>query len=185
MVLDIVGLRNITLDPGVIINVDGDFDDVTFGLRNPQIADLYASGIGIRIKVRISDSIQPSVPIVFPPINIGPLPPFPIDIQLMDLTLNDYGKWIDVNLLVPCDVDVSWDDVDVDSFHAVVRANPGVFAPFTNGFHTADDAKMLVLPFAEQLTEALRFFVDPIAVGVAWLGGYPNAGFSAGIECPD
>jgi hypothetical protein len=42
----------------------------------------------------------------------NPVPPIPISVDLIDLSVNSRGNWIDVNLLVPCDIDVSWDDGD-------------------------------------------------------------------------
>ncbi len=188
MVLDISGLKDITLDPGIWIGVDGDFDTFTFGLRNPKLADLYVSGIGLRFKVRISDSIQPSIPIVYPPFAIGgpdaPVPPIPISIDFVDLSVNSRGNWIDVNLLVPCDVDVSWDDVDVDQFHAGVDTLPGLFAPFTNGFATTDGGTFLILPFGDEISAPIRFFLDPIMIGLDQLF-FGEGEFDAYIGCPD
>lgn len=182
IVLDVTGLHTVTLEPGIIINVDGNFSNVTFGLRDPRIVDGYASGIGLRFKVRISDSIQPSFPIVFPPVSITGFT-FPIDVHLVDLTVNSRSNWIDINLLVPCDVDVSWDGVDITSYHGFVDTLPGLFAESTNGFTTTDNAKFFVFPFDEGISDFLRFALQPTFIAAMKL--FTGTGsLDAGIRCP-
>jgi hypothetical protein len=181
IVLDIDGLKNVTLDPGVTVGVSGDFAKVKFGLRDPHIVNGYLAGVGLKITVHISDSINPSFPLVFPPIDLENLS-FPISINMVDLSSNSTGNWIDINLLVPCDVDVSWDGVDITSYHAYVDTHPGLLSQFSNGFETTDDGTFLVAPAGDYL-QPLRFFVQPIYILALQI--FKGIGsFDAGIRCP-
>lgn len=79
---------------------------------------------------------------------------FPIDVHLVDLPVNSRSNWIDINLLVPCHVDVSW-----------------------------DGAKFLVFPSDEALSDFLRFSLRPTFVALiqVFVG---KGSFDAGIRCP-
>ena len=78
---------------------------------------------------------------------------------VVDLTSGEFSgqeRWdaviaINLPLLVPCDVDVSWDGVDVTMYHAHITTSPGVFATTTNGFSTTDTAHFLILPEIGQI----------------------------------
>ena len=180
IVLDIDGLKNVTLDPGVIINVDGDFQKLKFGLRDPNVVDGYLGGVGLKVTVHISEDINPSFNLQWPPIDLDFA--FPLDINMVDLTSNSTANWIDINLLVPCDVDVDWDGVDITAYHGYVDTHPGLLAEFSNGFETTDNAKFIVAPAGDYL-DRVRFYLQPIYI--LYLKLFEDRGsFDAGIRCP-
>jgi hypothetical protein len=181
--LDVTQFTNLEVSPGIVVDVKGDYDDFGFQLRNPQLVDSMISGIGLKIRVHIADGIEPTIPLGTMP-DWAPDVPIPMNVDFINLNSSEQADWINLNLLVPCDVDVSWDGVDITSYHAHITTSPGLFATTTNGFTTDDAAHFLILPEIGQLLGGvLELILNPLVVAFDQLI-YGEGSFGAHIGCP-
>ena len=184
IVIDARDFRTLEVSPGIIVDVSGDYSEFAFQLRDPNLVDTEIGGLGLKIRVHIADGINPAIPIGTTP-SLLSMVPIPVDVDFIDFSSDEKADWIDVNLLVPCDVDVSWDGVDITAYHAHITTTPGVLASTTNGFRATNTAHYLILPYlGELLGEFFAFFINPLIVFFDQLI-YGEGSFGAHIGCPN
>ena len=181
--LDITNFSTMEVSPGILVDVSGDYDNFGFQLRDPELVHHEIRPIGLELTVHIADGIEPTIPIFTTP-GWFDTAPIDMDVDFIDLTVNEQADWLNINLLVPCDIDISWDDVDITSYHAHITTSPGLFATTTNGFTTTDTAKFLVLPEIGQIIGGfLEFLLNPFVVLFDQIF-YGEGSFGAHMGCP-